>query len=230
MLKRRYRIVMWVLMITILGVIGLIMATTTHWLDPGDKGDVTTDLVTPTPAVDNGHVFDVSAAESQVDFVTRIYGLELHGVFPVTEGTITLEPVGDQLRVLVRLHIHVDAVKTGNVQVDDLLRGVMETGDYPLAFYVASSREFVPVTQEIITFVLDGNLQVHNVAQPHTMTVTAQLVDGDMWAVATSELNLAQHDVEIPAFVGSATIELTARLQAYRVGSPEISGVSGVAD
>lgn len=230
MLERRYRIVVWVLLVAILGVLALILATTTHWLDPGNKGDVTTDLVTPTLAADNARVFDVAAAESQVDFVTRVYGLELQGVFPVTEGTITLEPVGDQLRVLVRLHIHVDAVDTGNAQVNELLRGVMETGDYPVAFYIATSRELVPVTEEIITFDLDGDLQVHNVAQPYSMNVTAQLVGGDMWAVATSELDLAQHDVEIPVFVGSATIELTARLQAYEVGSPDTSGASAGGD
>jgi polyisoprenoid-binding protein YceI len=207
-------------------VIGTVTVVSSQWLDPGDKGDTSTDLMTPTLSTANARVFDVSPEESQVDFVTHVYGLALSGVFPVTEGTITLEPEGDALRVLVRLNIHVDAVDTGNGQVDDVLRGVMETGDYPLAFYVASSRALVPVTGEVIEFDLDGDLQVHNVAQPYSMHVTAQLISGDMWAVAVSDLDLANHEVEMPSFVGSTTIELTARLQAYEAESSGTSDTS----
>ena len=186
------------------------------WLDPGDKGDTSTQLRTPTPSTSEALVFVVSPQESRVEFVTHVLGLKLTGVFPVEEGTITLVPVSpDAWRIQVRLDIHVDAVETGNAQVNTLLRGVMETGDYPLAFYVASSRDLVPVTHEVVAFTLDGDLQVHNVARPHAMDVTAQWTDGEIWAVATSELDLADHGVEMPPLTGSSVIELTARLQVY---------------
>ncbi len=210
---------MFVGLVLLVGVAAVIWGSA-QWLDPGDKGDTSTDLMTPTPSTAQARVFDVSPEESQVDFVARVSGLELSGVFPVTEGTITLEPVGDELRILVRLNIHVDAMDTGNEGVNDILRGVMDTGDYPIAFYVATSRALVPVTGEVIEFDLDGDLQVHNVAQPYTMHVTAQLVGGDMEAVAVSDLDLADHDVQMPSIMGSTTIELTARLRAYEVESP----------
>lgn len=187
----------------------------TQLLDPGDKGDTSTDLVTPTLTTESVRVFDVSPDQSQVDFVTEVGGVELNGVFPVESGTITLEPVGSELRVLVRLDIRVDDADTGNVGVDRVLRAAMETGDYPLAFYVATSRELVPVTEEEIAFDLDGELDVHNVAHAHSMAVQAQLIGRDMWATATSDLDLANHGVEFPALIGSTTIALTARLQAY---------------
>jgi len=155
-------------------------------LNPGHKGDTSTNLVTPTLAARTARVFDVSAQESQVDFETDVHGIPLKGVFPVEEGTITLEPVGSELRVLVRLNINVDAVTTGNVAVDRVLRAAMATGDYPIAFYVATSHTLVPVTEEPIQFALDGELQVHNVTHEHGMAVSAQLVGGDMQAVATS--------------------------------------------
>ena len=164
-------------------------------------------------------VFEVSPDELQVDFTTEVRGVALEGVFPVKEGTITLEPVGNELRVLVRLNIDVDSVDTGSTMVDRVLRGAMATGDYPIAFYVASSRELVPVTEEEITFTLDGDLEVHNVAHAHSMAVKAQLIQGHMQAVATSDLDLAEHGVEFPAIVGSTVIKLTARLQAYETSA-----------
>lgn len=220
MFNRRFRVIAVLVFVVGLGAVLVTLSAVSQWLDPGSKGDVSTDLVTPTFAVDGVRVFKVASAESQVDFVVRAYGLELNGVFPVSEGTITLEPVGDALRVIVRLHIHVDAVQTGSDQVTALLRGVMATGDYPLAFYVASSRGLVPVTEEVITFDLDGDLDVHNVPNTHSMRVEAQLVGGDMWAVATSALDLSRHAVEMPALFGSPTIELTARLKAYEIDAP----------
>ena len=204
----------------------LILAVTTvfsQMLNPGHKGDTSTNLVTPTLAARTARVFDVSAQESQVDFETDVHGIPLKGVFPVEEGTITLEPVGSELRVLVRLNINVDAVTTGNVAVDRVLRAAMATGDYPIAFYVATSHTLVPVTEEPIQFALDGELQVHNVTHEHGMAVSAQLVGGDMQAVATSDLDLANHGVEFPAIIGSTTIRLTARLRAYEVEGPGTS-------
>ncbi len=218
---RRRRLILTVALLLVVAGGAAVALGSSVWLDPGDKGDTSTDLVTPTLSASGARVFDVAPDESRVDFVVRVYGLELVGVFPVDEGTITLEPAGDQLRVLVRLQIDVDHVATGNAQVDDLLRGVMETGDYPLAFYVATSRDRVPVTGDVITFDLVGDLDVHHVVAPHAMRVEAQLVGREIWAVATSDLDLAAHGVQLPAFAsGSTTIRLTARLQAYEVEPP----------
>ncbi len=191
------------------------------WLDPGDKDDRTTDLVTPTPGTDAVRVFTVEAEASHVEFVTEVRGVALRGTFPVAGGTITLEPVGEALRVVVGLEIDVDGVETGNAAVDQVLRAAMATGDYPIAFYVATSEGPVPVTEEVITFGIDGTLDVHNVAQPHRMTVEAQAIGAEMWAVARSELDLGQHGVRFPAIIGDTVITLEAHLTAVeRAGTP----------
>ena len=191
------------------------------WLDPGSKNDRTSDLITPTLTTAAAvRVFAVSPEESRVDFVAEVRGIALTGVFPVESGTITLEPVEDYLRVLVELNINVDGVDTGNPAIDRVLRGSMETGDYPVAFYVATSRDLVPVTDKEIMFVLDGDLEVHNVPHNHAMDVTAQLVGSDLWAIAISPLDLGEHGVTFPALIGSTAIDLTARLQAYET-SPD---------
>jgi polyisoprenoid-binding protein YceI len=212
------------LLITVLIAVMAASVAFSHWLDPGDKGDTSTDLVTPTIAAVSARVFAVLPEESQVDFTVEVRGITFDGVFPVQEGAITLEPVGDELRVIVRLNIDVDSVDTGNPGLNQVLRAAMATGDYPLAFYVATSREFVPVTEEKIWFMLDGELEVHNVAHEHSMAVNAQLVGRDMWAIATSDLDLANHGVEFPAFVGSTVIQLTARLQMVEAESIHQSG------
>jgi hypothetical protein len=181
------------------------------WFDAGNKHDTSSDLITATITAQHVRVFDVSAVESQVDFLTEVQGLTIEGTFPVQGGTISLEPVGDALRVHVYLEINVDDVKIAEI-AKPFIRHAMATGDYPIAFYVATSRALVPVTEEVITFVLDGELEVHNVAQPHSMDVEAQLVGEDMWAIATSDLDLGQHDIEFPSVFGSSTIQLTAKL------------------
>jgi polyisoprenoid-binding protein YceI len=208
-----------VLLIAILIVITAASVAFLQWLDPGDKGDTSTDLVTPTIAAASARVFDVIPAESQVDFSVEMRGIKIDGVFPVKEGAITLEPVGDQLRVIVQLDIDVNAVETGNAGLNQILRATMATGDYPIAFYVATSHDLVPVTEEEIAFALDGKLDVHNVDAPHDMAVKAQLVNHKMWAVATSDLDLGQHGVEFPSFMGSTVIQLTARLQMAETAS-----------
>lgn len=184
-------------------------------LDPGDKGDTSTDLVTPTLSAESALVFEVAPDESRVEFLTEASGLEINGVFPVQDGTITLEPVGEQLRVLVQLNISVDEADTGSAGITRVLRAAMETGDYPLAFYVATSRDLVPVTEKEIEFTLDGQLEVHNVTQDFSMAVRAQLVGSDMWAIATADLDLGKHGVEFPALIETSTIRLTAYLQSY---------------
>jgi len=203
--------------VALVGVLVALVLGVSAALDPGNKNDRSTGLVTPTLAAGGARVFAVAADESRVEFTAAVRGMSLAGVFPVEKGTITLEPVGDQLRVLVSLEINVNGVETANPALAPLLRAAMDTGDYPIAFYVATSQGLVPVTEEEIAFALDGELDVHNVSRPHAMQVRAQLVGGDMWAVATSPLDLGEHGVEFPAILGSTAIELTARLQAYEV-------------
>jgi len=222
LLKRRLMVG---LLVTILiAIIGAAVAFS-KWLDPGDKGDTSTDLKTPTITAATARVFGVLADDSQVDFTVEMRGIQFDGVFPVEEGAITLEPVGGELRVIVRLNIDVNGVETGNEALNQILRATMATGDYPIAFYVATSRDLVPVTEEEITFMLDGELDVHNVAAAHSMAVRAQLVGTHMWAIATSDLDLGNHGVEFPAFMGSTVIQLTARLQMDEIDSVHSSSV-----
>ena len=56
------------------------------------------------------------------------------------------------------------------------------------------------------------------------MTVNAQLVDEKMWAIATSDLDLGNHGVEFPSFMGSTVIQLTARLQLVEADSVHGNG------
>jgi polyisoprenoid-binding protein YceI len=224
-MTQRRRLLIALLVAVLVGITAASVAFS-QWLDPGNKGDTSTDLVTPTIVAASARVFDVVPEQSQVDFTVEMRGIGFDGVFPVKEGAITLEPVGDQLRVIVQLDINVDAVETGNAGLNQILRATMATGDYPIAFYVATSHDLVPVTEEEIAFTLDGELDVHNVDAPHNMAVKAQLVDHNMWAVATSNLDLGQHGVEFPSFMGSTVIQLTARLQMVEVESVHGADVS----
>ena len=209
-----------VLLLLLLVVLVGVLLVTSRWLDPGDKDDRTTDLVTPTLAASTARVFTVDASSSRVDFVAEVRGVQLKGVFPVEAGTITLEPVDEDLRVLVQLNIDVDHVDTGNAAVDQVLRVGMATGDYPIAFYVATSQDLVPVTEEPVSFTLDGTLDVHNVEHAHSMSVDAQVVGSDMDAVARSALDLADHGVQFPAIFGSTAIALEAHLVAQEGDVP----------
>lgn len=189
-------------------------------LDPGDRRDTTSNVTPATlaPQSPPPRVFEVDPAASKVDFTAQVAGVALEGVFPVRGGTITLEPVEQQLQVHVALEIDVDGLATGNAVFDRALRAALESGDYPLAFYVAASDGRVPVTQERVVFMLTGDLQLHNVVQPHPMRVDAQVIGARLDAVATSTLNLEDHGVELPALLGSPAITLRAVIAAVETG------------
>ncbi len=238
----------WLVIIVGVVVAGVAVAAVGIWaligeLDPGDKGDETilvdVPALDPTAQTSPEHTpslrpptqpqhtptatmvplreFAVAPDESRVDFLVKMQGLEFEGVFPIREGQITLEPVGRELRVYVYLEINVDEAQATEL-VTTVLRGAMKTGDYPIAYYAAQSQGLVPVTEDEISFELEGELQVHHAVNPaYTMTVQAQLVRGDMWAVATAPLDLTNHGVELPDLLNSGTIQLTAHLAAYQV-------------
>lgn len=201
--------------------LAVLMIVAGHLLDVGDRRDTTSNVTPATLAPQSlpPRVFEVDPAASKVDFTAQVAGVALDGVFPVRGGTITLEPVEQQLQVHVALEIDVDGLATGNAVFDRALRAALASGDYPLAFYVASSEGRVPVTEEPVSFTLTGDLQLHNVMQPHPMRVDAQLTGAHLNAVATSTLNLADHGVALPALLGSPQIELRAEIAAVEASA-----------
>lgn len=211
--RRRMALVVLLLALTTLAAVILILAG--HLLDTGDRRD-TTPIITPPDVSGSSaaRVFEVDPAASRVDFTAQVAGLALKGVFPVRGGAITLEPVEQELQVHAALEIDVDGLATGNAVFDRALRAALTSGDYPLAFYVASSDGRVPVTEAPVAFMLTGDLQLHNVVQPHPMRVNARLTGAHLDAVAVSALNLAAHGVDLPALLGSPVIELRAEIAA----------------
>ena len=106
-----------------------------------------------------------------------------------------------------------DGLSTSNALFD--ARCGPRSLDYPLAFYVAGSDGLVPVTEERVSFGLTGDLELHNVVQPHPMDVSAQVTGSTLEAVASSTLDLARHGVELPALLGSPAIDLRAVIVAH---------------
>ncbi|NDJ76643.1 MAG: hypothetical protein GYB65_10325 [Chloroflexi bacterium] len=240
-----------VLVVVLVGVGIVTVSAIIAELDPGDKGDTTVRfptytiaglaatatslptvspsplpteaLPTPSPPAEPLPIrfFDVSPELSQVDFGVEMGAVTIDGVFPIRSGAITLEPVGDELRVYVWLEIEVDEVTADTALVETVLRGAMRTGDFPLSYYNAASQELVPVTDKVIYFALEGNLQVSGVVNDeYVMDVEAQLIGGDMTATAVAALDLSQHGIELPDVLAGSTITLTARLQAFQIDEP----------
>jgi len=207
-------------LVALASVVAGLMILAGRLLDPGDRRDTTSNVTPATlaPQSPPPRVFEVDPAASKVDFTAQVAGVALEGVFPERGGTITLEPVEQQLQVHVALEIDVDGLATGNAVFDRALRAALESGDYPLAFYVAASDGRVPVTQERVVFMLTGDLQLHNVVQPHPMRVDAQVIGARLDAVATSTLDLEDHGVELPALLGSPAITLRAVIAAVEIG------------
>ncbi len=211
------RVALALLILALASVVAVVLVDLGDLLDPGDRRDTEPDVTPATlaPQALPARAFTVDPAASRVDFTAQVAGVALNGVFPVQSGTITLEPVEEMLQVHVSLQIDVDGLETGNSVFDRALRGALDSGDYPLAFYVASSDGRVPVTEEPVAFMLTGDLQLHNVVQPHPMHVDAQLTGATLNAVAASTLDLADHGVELPALLGSPNIELSAVIGAH---------------
>jgi polyisoprenoid-binding protein YceI len=100
---------------------------------------------------------------------------------------------------------------------DNTLRDrFLQSGQYPIATFVATGVENFPATYtegEEVTFDLVGNITIREVTQPVTWVVTATLTDGVLSGTAVAPLTMSNFGVEPPAFSNLFTVEDAFRVE-----------------
>ena len=181
-------------------------------------GPVSPEAAQPTPTpITAATLLTVWPAESAVAFTASALGgnLTIHGSYGVDSGRVTLQPEADALRVHAYLLIDTPSVTAGSAVIDEALKLGMETTVYPIATFDAVSTTLVPVTEESVTFTLEGTLTLHGQTQPVTMAVNpATVIDNHMEASARMQIDLADFGISLPGAVVDSEITLDVLLIA----------------
>lgn len=98
--------------------------------------------------------------------------------------------------------VDLTTITTETSMRDDKVQEALETGEFPTAtFTLAEPVELgaAAADGEPIEVTATGDLTVHGVTRPVDLAIEAQLVDGTVVLVATTELTFSDFDVEVPS-------------------------------
>ncbi len=113
--------------------------------------------------------------------------------------------------------VDLTTITTETSMRDDKVQEALETGEFPTAtFALAEPVDLgeAAATGEPIEVTVAGELTIHGVTQPVELAVEAQLVDGTVVLVATTELTFADHGVEVPSSPAVVSVEDHGVLEA----------------
>ena len=100
---------------------------------------------------------------------------------------------------------------------DDKVQEALETDEFPTATFTLTGPVDLgseAADGEAIAVTATGELTIHGVTQPVELAIEAQLVDGTVVLVATTELTFADHDVEVPSSPAVVSVDDHGILEA----------------
>jgi polyisoprenoid-binding protein YceI len=97
--------------------------------------------------------------------------------------------------------VDLTTITTETSMRDDKVQQALETDRFPTATFTLTEPVDLgaAASGEALTVTATGELTVHGVTQPVELAIDAQLVDGTIVLVATTELTFADFDVEVPS-------------------------------
>lgn len=188
--------------------------------DDADAGSDSSDgAAAPVDGIDGDWLVDTSVGEfsftdSTGTFVGFRVGEELQGLgeieavgrTPGVSGTVTIEGT---TAVAATIEADMTAITTDDSRRDDRVQGALDIDEFPTATFVLTSPiEFgaAAADGEPVSATAAGDLTVHGETQPVEFAVEAQLVDGTIVLVGSTEITFADFGVTVP----SAPIVLSA--------------------
>lgn len=186
--------------------------------DDGEAADGTGDAAT-SDGIEGDWLVDTSVGEfsfgeSTGTFVGFRVGEELQGLgeieavgrTPGVSGTVTIEGTS---AVAATIEADMAAITTDDSRRDDRVHGALDIDEFPTATFVLTSPiEFGEgaAAGDPVSTTATGDLTVHGVTQPVEFAVDAQLVEGTIVLVGSTEVSFADFGVTVP----SAPIVLSA--------------------
>ncbi len=184
----------------------------------GEAADGTGDAAT-SDGIEGGWLVDTSVGEfsfgdSTGTFVGFRVGEELQGLgeieavgrTPGVSGTVTIEGTS---AVAATIEADMAALTTDDSRRDNRVQGALDVDEFPTATFVLTSPiEFGEgaAAGDPVSTTASGDLTVHGVTQPVEFAVDAQLVEGTIVLVGSTEITFADFGVTVP----SAPIVLSA--------------------
>lgn len=98
--------------------------------------------------------------------------------------------------------VDLTTITTETSMRDDKVQSALDTGGFPTATFALTDPIDLGATAETgdpITVTVAGELTIHGVTQAVEVEVEAQLVDGTIVLVATTEVTFSDFDVEVPS-------------------------------
>ncbi|QYG92233.1 YceI family protein [Iamia sp. SCSIO 61187] len=98
--------------------------------------------------------------------------------------------------------VDLTTITTETSMRDRVVQDALETEAFPSATFALTEPVELgeaAATGEAIEVVVAGELTIHGVTRPAEIAVEAQLVEGTVVLVATTEVTFADHDVEVPS-------------------------------
>lgn len=139
------------------------------------------------------------------------------GRTPTVSGTVTIE--GTTVTA-VAIEADMTAITTNDGRRDDNVHDALETSTYPTATFVLTQPIELgeaAANGEAVTVDAVGELTVHGVTQAVTIPLQAQLVDGTIVIVGSTEITFSDYGVSVPEapIVVSAEDTGTLELQLF---------------
>ncbi len=178
--------------------------------------DTTTDEVSDTEAVDAGTIDGTWTVDTEIgdfdyesatgSFVGFRIEEELNSIGSTTAVGRTGDVVGSMViegSTVVSASFDVDmtTITTNSSMRDDNVQEALETGDFPSASFVLTSPIELgddAATGAAVSATAAGDMTIHGVTNPVSFAMDAQLVDGVVIAVGTTEITFADFDVVVP--------------------------------
>jgi len=186
--------------------------------DDGEAAEGTGDTAS-TDGIEGDWSVDTSVGEfsfgdSTGTFVGFRVGEELQGLgeieavgrTPGVSGTVTIEGTS---AVAATIEADMTAITTDDSRRDNRVQGALDIDEFPTATFVLTSPiEFGEgaAAGDPVSTTAAGDLTVHGVTQPVEFAVDAQLVEGTIVLVGSTEISFADFGVTVP----SAPIVLSA--------------------
>lgn len=117
-------------------------------------------------------------------------------------GEVTIE--GTTLTAAT-FEVDLTTITTETSMRDDKVQEALETGEFPTATFALTEPVDLGATAaagDAIEVTATGELTLHGVTRPVELAVEAQLVDGTVVLVATTELTFADYDTAVPSSPG----------------------------
>lgn len=116
-----------------------------------------------------------------------------------------------------RFEVDLTTITTETSMRDDQVQEALETGEFPTATYELAAPVDLgdaAASGDPITVTATGDLTIHGVTQSVDLAVEAQLVDGTIVLVATTDVTFSDHGVEVPSSPAVVSVDDHGTLEA----------------